>query len=333
MNLTHTIRTRIRLFITGFCMGAADIVPGVSGGTIAFLMGIYEELIQSIKTTTGDCLRLAFIKRDIVAAWKKVPFEFLVPLGLGLMTAVFTLAQTLDTLLTTHPVYVWSFFLGLIVASIWLVRTRVKTWDSHDYFALFITTVFTYWLVGLVPTHTSSHPLMIMASGAIAICAMILPGISGSFLLVIMGKYEQILEAVVQKDIWTISIFMVGIIIGISIFARVLSWLFMRHHDITIAALIGFMIGSLRKVWPWKEVLTTRIDSHGLAVPLTDQNILPPSYGEEFWLAIVCMIAGYVLMIVFEKLQVTKEHTTDIHDNEFAKDQRHAVKTQKHGVV
>ncbi|MDQ5950965.1 MAG: putative rane protein [Patescibacteria group bacterium] len=319
----------LRLFFTGFSMGTADIVPGVSGGTIAFILGIYEELIYSIKVMSGECLRLLFVERDLVAAVKKVPFSFLIPLGLGILTAVVTLASLLESLLLHYPTLIWSFFLGLIAASIYIVRKRVVTWDMHDYVALVITAIVAYVLVGLVPVETSSHPLMILASGAIAICAMILPGISGSFLLLIMGKYEQILGAVADRDIMTLGIFMIGAALGISLFSRVLSWLFAKHHDITVAALIGFMIGSLRKVWPWKEVVSTRIDSHGEVVPLIEKNILPNIQDSTFWLALLLVTVGFGVMLLLNKLQVTAEQTKDVTDTSFEKAHTASVTSQK----
>jgi putative membrane protein len=319
----------LRLFFTGFSMCTADIVPGVSGGTIAFILGIYEELIYSIKVMSGECLRLLFVERDLVAAVKKVPFSFLIPLGLGILTAVVTLASLLESLLLHYPTLIWSFFLGLIAASIYIVRKRVVTWDMHDYVALVITAIVAYVLVGLVPVETSSHPLMILASGAIAICAMILPGISGSFLLLIMGKYEQILGAVADRDIMTLGIFMIGAALGISLFSRVLSWLFAKHHDITVAALIGFMIGSLRKVWPWKEVVSTRIDSHGEVVPLIEKNILPNIQDSTFWLALLLVTVGFGVMLLLNKLQVTAEQTKDVTDTSFEKAHTASVTSQK----
>ena len=243
------MKKTIRIFFTGFMMGAADIVPGVSGGTIAFIFGIYEELLHSIKTVTGKTLRL-FLQGKFIEAWKTIPFGFIVPLAIGLGTALFLLAQFISYLLIVYPSFVWSFFFGLVLASIILVRKRVVKWDVKDYVALVLCTIGAFVLVGAVPVETPDTYLAIMLSGAIAICAMILPGISGSFLLVIMGKYEQILNAVVERDFVTLGVFMIGIAIGISFFSRLLSWMFAKQPDLIIAALIGVMIGSLRQIWP-----------------------------------------------------------------------------------
>jgi putative membrane protein len=303
----------IRLLFTGAAMGAADIVPGVSGGTVAFLMGIYEELIHSIKTLSGEVIRL-LIKGKVKDAFQRVPFQFLVPLGTGLLLAVISLSKTIAYLLSHHPTYLWSFFFGLVVASIWVVRTRVKSWDMHDIVAMAGVSILAFVLVGAVPVETPNNLITIFLSGFIAICAMILPGISGSFLLVIMGKYEQVLSALNNRDILTLSVFMIGAVAGLAVFSRVLSYLFAKHHDILIAGLMGFMIGSLRKVWPWKEVVLTRIN--------------PSTY-----LCIALMLAGFAAVTLLDRLQTTREHVGDIHDKAFIKSHKQAVESQKPGKI
>lgn len=325
------MRKYLRLFATGFTMGAADLVPGVSGGTVAFLLGIYEELLYSIKKVTGDCLKTAVLDRRPWKALQMVPFAFLVPLGVGILTAILSLAGFLGWALETHQSLVLAFFFGLVAASIWAVRKRVVTWNPHDYLAMAVTAVATYFFVGLVPVETSNHPLMFVLSGAIAICAMILPGISGSFLLVIMGKYQQILDAVINRDVVTLGLFMVGAAIGISIFARVLTWLFRRHHDIAIVVLTGFMIGSLREVWPWKEVLTTRLNSHGELVPLLERNLLPDLTAATTWIAVALMVVGFLFVYLLDRMQITSEQTQDVADPQFAAGHRQAVKSQASG--
>lgn len=324
----HSFAESVRLFFTGFTMGAADIVPGVSGGTVAFLLGIYEELIYSIKLVSGEVLRL-FLKGKIKEAIEKVPFRFLIPLGLGVLTALFTLANIISYLLHDYPSFVWSFFFGLVLASVLIVRKRVVTWDLRDYVALIATSVGTYFLVGAVPVETPNNPLALFLSGAIAICAMILPGISGSFLLVIMGKYEQVLNAVVERDIFTLVVFGLGTVVGLAAFSRVLSWLFKKHHDIVVAALIGFMIGSLRKVWPWKEVISTRINSHGELVPLLEKNILPASVDTSVMICLGLFVLGMVAIFLLDKMEVTQEQTADVDDKSFAAEHKKALESQK----
>lgn len=307
------IKRYARLFFTGFSMGSADIVPGVSGGTIAFIFGIYHELLDSISTVTSKVPKLLF-KGEVRKAIELVPFRFLVPLGLGLVSAVLLLTELVAHLLATQPVFVWSFFFGLVLASIFLVSKRIKNWTLKDYAVLLVGTVAAYVIVGLVSFETAATPLAFVLAGAIAICAMILPGISGSFLLVIMGKYEQILQAVAQRDIMTLGLVFIGMLIGITLFSKVLSWLFEHYHDVIVAALAGFMIGSLRKVWPWKETLTTRINSHGLEVPVAQQNIFPEVFDGYFYGALALCLLGTALIIVLDKYSFTDEASASTPD-------------------
>ena len=313
-------------------MGAADIVPGVSGGTVAFLMGIYEELIQSIKTVSGTTLKL-FLQGKWRAAWQSVPFRFVIPLGLGLMTAIFTLARAFAYLLNTYPQFLWAFFFGLVLASVYVVSKRVVTWDMHDYIAAGVTAVLAYIIVGAVPVETPNTLLALFVSGAIAICAMILPGVSGSFLLVIMGKYEQILSAVNNRDIVSLVVFALGAAVGLSLFSRVLSYLFRKHHDIVVAVLTGFMLGSLRKIWPWKEVVATRVNSHGDIVSLVENNVLPAQFDMSVVGVFVLFLLGLAVVLMLEKLQITKEQVSDLGDKKFEHDHTKALQSQKEGVI
>lgn len=309
--IDKSIKRNIRLFLTGFTMGTADLIPGVSGGTIAFLSGIYEELIYSIKKVTGETLSLV-LHGKISQAIKSIPFKFLVPLAIGLLTAVLSLANILSFLLKTYPVFVWSFFFGLVLASTLIVMRKVVRWDLSDKIAFIVTVVVAYVLVGLVPVETPNSLPMFFIAGAIAICAMILPGISGSFILLLIGKYQQVLTAVTNRDVLTLGVFMAGCAFGIALFSRFLSWLLRTHHDISVAILAGFMLGSVRKIWPWKEVISTRINSHGVAVPFIESNILPRSI--DMSLIVAVMLAGFAVFLVYklDKLHLVKEHTTDI---------------------
>lgn len=324
--------TSARLFLTGMAMGGADIVPGVSGGTIAFIFGIYEELLESIKLLSGEVLGLV-LKGKIVQAFKTIPFSFLIPVGLGVLVSLASLASIISYLLAEKPAYLWSFFFGLVIASIILVRKRVVTWNMHDYAALILASIGTYFLVGAVPVETPNTPLALFLSGAIAICAMILPGISGSFLLVIMGKYEQVLGAVVDKDIATLAIFAAGALFGLAVFSRLLSWLFNKHHDLILSVLIGFMIGSLRKIWPWKEVIMTRINSHGEIVPLVEKNILPAQFDLFLITCLALAVLGVITILVLDHFQATKEQVLDINDPDFVKEHAKAVSSQKSGKI
>lgn len=312
-------------------MGSADIVPGVSGGTIAFIFGIYEELVYSIKKLSGETIKL-FLKGKYVEVYKSIPFGFLVPLGVGILTALLTLASLITYLLTNQPVYVWSAFFGLIVASILIVRKRVVTWNRHDVVAFCLATLGAYALVGSVPVETPATSVAFFLSGFFAIIAMILPGVSGSFLLVLMGKYEQILHAVVERNVLTLGLVLAGAVIGLSVFSRVLSWLFEKHHDIAIAVLTGFMVGSLRKIWPWKEVVLTRINSKGIEVPVVENNVLP-AVNTELLFSLLLMLFAAVLLMKLEKMQATRERVGDVEDSEFAREHKEAVATQKSGRI
>lgn len=290
-----------RLFLTGFAMGCADIVPGVSGGTIAFILGVYERLVASIKTMTGPILR-DVLRLRLRSALRAAPIAFLLPLGLGIVIAAFSLANLLSWALKEHPVFVWSFFFGLVGASIAVVTARVKAWSPTGILAFAAAAAGAYLIVGLAPTTTPDTEVAMFFAGAIAICAMILPGISGSFILIIIGKYDQVLDAVVARDVLTLGVFLLGAAVGIALFARVLSWLLTRHHDLTVLVLAGLMLGSLRKVWPWKETLTTRVNSHGELVPLQEANVLPPVLDEKVLLALVLALVGAVLILYLNRL-------------------------------
>lgn len=300
----------LRLFLTGFGMGSADIIPGVSGGTIAFIFGIYEELIHSIKIATGPALKL-LLQGKIKQSFQTIPFKFLIPVSMGILTALFTLARLISYLLDHQPVYIWSFFFGLVLSSILIVKRRIAKWNNNLIFSLALSTIGTYILVGAVPVETPATLPMFFLSGIIAIIAMILPGISGSFLLVIMGKYQQILNAVVDKNFSILIAVSAGAIIGLALFSRFLSWLFKHHHDLTVAILIGFLIGSLRKIWPWKQTLSTTFDRHGEIIPLVQKNILPALEPSTFY-AVLLIAAGTFLIIYLEKLHAVEEHQSNV---------------------
>lgn len=286
------------LMLKGMGMGAADVVPGVSGGTIAFIVGIYEELINSIKSINGHSLKL-LLSGKLAAFWKAVNANFLLSTVAGIGISVFSLAKIITYLLVTHPILVWSFFFGLVLASTWFVSKDIKQWNWKTIFSFVAGSLMAFYITVATPAETPSNLLFIFLCGAIAICAMILPGISGSFILVLLGKYFYIMEAVKTLNISVILVFMGGAAIGITSFSRVLSFALSKFHDITIAVLAGFMLGSLNKVWPWKETIETYTDSHGVVKPLVETNILPNQFVME---AIGLMIFGFFLVYFIEKL-------------------------------
>lgn len=290
------------LVARGFVMGSADVVPGVSGGTMAFILGIYEELIRSIRAVARPPFWKALLGLRVVEALKAVNAGFLVALLSGILLAVLSLAKGLEWLLENQPVYLWSFFFGLVLASVWTVSRRIPRWSPKLIGALLLGTVGAYIVVGLVPLQTPESAWYLFLSGALAICAMILPGISGSFILVLLGKYQFVLGAVNDRDIVTIAIVGAGAVIGLVSFAQVLGWLLKRYHDLAVAVLIGLMLGSLRKIWPWKEVLATITDRHGALIPTVEANILPATFGSEVVIALGLALLGFVLVLVLDKL-------------------------------
>jgi putative membrane protein len=296
---SRSVKQYLLLAAKGFCMGASDVVPGVSGGTMAFIMGIYEDLIDAIRSFNMRSARLLFTLQ-IRECLNAVSWQFLLSVGIGILLAIFTLAQGLAWLLDNQPVLIWSFFLGLILASVFTVVPRIKRWGASTWISFFLGMLGIYFLVGIVPGNTPNHPLFLFISGATAICAMILPGISGSFILVLMGKYQYILEAVNQRDFGILLIFTAGAVAGIIAFSRLLGWLLKRYHDIMVAFLIGLMLGSLRKVWPWKETIKTAADRHGDVIPVVQVNAFPNGFSAEVVMALGLMGLGFLVVILLD---------------------------------
>ncbi|WP_319231915.1 DUF368 domain-containing protein [Draconibacterium orientale] len=303
--MNRTTKDYFTLILKGMGMGAADVVPGVSGGTIAFITGIYEELINSIKSINLTAIKL-LLSFKLAEFWKAINGTFLISVFIGVGISVFSLAKGLEYLLHHYPILVWSFFFGLIVASAIYVARSIKRWKADTIIGGLAGIVIAYLITVITPAEANTSYWFIFLSGAIAICAMILPGISGSFILVLLGMYKFILSAVGDMNIAVILTFLVGAAVGIIAFSNVLSWLLKKYHNTTIAVLAGFMVGSLNKVWPWKEVTQTIIDRHGELKPIAERNILPGTYeqitGHEAWLlgAIVLAIAGFALIFVVE---------------------------------
>lgn len=267
---------------------------------MAFILGIYEELVDSIRMLTNrDTLQL-LARGRLRKLSRALPWPFLVAVGSGILVAVVSLARILESLLESHPALLWSFFFGLVAASVIAVHKRVERWTGPAWIAAAVGTVAAFFLVGLVPAETPNAPWFLFASGFIAICAMILPGISGSFILVLLGKYETVLGAVNNREFDVLLVVAAGATVGILTFARLLSWLLHRFHDITVATLIGLMIGSLRKIWPWKETLRTIVDRHGEPIPVEQVNILPPAWTSEVTAAVGLAVLGFLVVFLLE---------------------------------
>ena len=274
-------------------MGAADVVPGVSGGTMAFILGIYDELIDSI-----NAVDIRFLRHLLALKWRAAfddfPWKFLLSLALGIFTAILALANALHWALENHPVFIWAFFFGLIVASIVIVRRRVRDWNPANVLAAVGAAIGAFILVGSSPAETPHTPPLLFLSGAVAICAMILPGISGAFILVLLGKYAYVLAAVKNFDIFTIVLVGLGAVVGLLSFARLLRWMLHKNHDLIVAILTGFMFGSLRKVWPWKTLEPVS------ETFVRETNYIPSAFNSEAALALAFMAAGMSLVLVVE---------------------------------
>lgn len=297
------------LFIKGTAMGGADVVPGVSGGTIAFITGIYEELLNSIKSIDIASLRLliSFRFKDF---WKTINGNFLLAVFSGILISLFSLARLISYLIEFYPIQLWSFFLGLIIASAILVLKKVHHWNAGIVIAVLSGIFIAYQITLIAPASSGDSLWGIFFSGMIAICAMILPGISGSFILLIIGKYEMIIESVKDLKIVTLLIFALGCVSGLVVFSRVISWILHKYHNLTIGLLSGFMVGSLNRIWPWKEVLQYRIDSHGEQIPIYDRSIMPNQYFEitgqdpNFPQALLFICLGLFIVVLFERITV-----------------------------
>ena len=298
--VSRTFKDYLGLAARGFAMGASDVVPGVSGGTMAFILGIYEELINSIRVLVNPEAIKLLLRFKIKDALDLLPWKFLAAVGAGILFAIFSLAKFLEWMLENHPALLWSFFFGLVVASIFTVSKRINPWGPLTIGSTVIGAVAAYIIVGLVPLETPTAPWFLFLSGAVAICAMILPGVSGSFILVLLGKYQYVLSAVNNRDFVTLLLVAAGAGVGIITFAQILGWLFKRYHDVTVAILIGLMLGSLRKIWPWKKTVEFILDRHGAQIPTEQVNILPAAWTSEVTFALILAIAGFAVVFALD---------------------------------
>ncbi|CAA0258059.1 conserved membrane hypothetical protein [Tenacibaculum maritimum] len=307
--MSRTIKDYIVIGLKGMAMGAADVVPGVSGGTIAFISGIYEELLTSISAINIKLFK-TLKKEGFKVAWNQLNGNFLMALLIGVFTSVVSLAKLIKWLLENKPVLLWSFFFGLVLASVIYIAKQIKKWSFIAVLILILGTTIAYYITTLSPlVSENSSSLFLFLAGALAICAMILPGISGAFILVLLGAYKPILEAVGNRNLGVIATVGSGAVIGLLTFSRVLKWLFANYKDYTLAGLTGFIIGSLNKIWPWKETLTWRTNSHGVEVPLKQQSISPFVYegDHQLQLAIILAGIGFALILILERLAVEKK--------------------------
>jgi len=287
----------------GFCMGCADIIPGVSGGTIAFITGIYGQLLAAIKSFDLSAAR-QLLGGDPKGALAETHVRFLVPLLGGIGCALLAMARLMHYLLAHHPVLVWSLFFGLIAASIWVVGRRVERWSAGPKACLLGGAVAGWLVVGLIPVQTPDASWFIFLSGAVAICAMLLPGVSGAFILLVLGKYSMITACLKNPldpgNLAVMIVFASGCVAGVLGFSRLLHWLMTRHYALTVAGLTGLMAGAMRKVWPWKEVLETKVV--GGKVIVLREALAWPSLDSALVPALALMLAGAVAVLLLDRL-------------------------------
>ncbi|MDR1860686.1 MAG: DUF368 domain-containing protein [Bacteroidales bacterium] len=311
--MKRTFKDCLLIAAKGVAMGAADVVPGVSGGTVALISGIYDELINTLKNVPNAVKCLFKSRFNLPLFWKELNGTFLTALLSGIALSFISLAKLITYLLENQPVLVWSFFTGLILASTVFIARDVK-WNlkAAVAFVLFAAVSFFITSPENSPLQSAPAPWYIFLCGAIAICAMILPGISGSFILVLLGQYFFMMTAIHELHFIILLIFLCGAIIGLLLFSNILSWLLKRYKNMTLVSLTGFMLGSLNKIWPWKRTLETFTDSHGIVKPLVEENVLPGHYygNPQLFRAILVACAGFALIFVIERisLHIRKSH-------------------------
>lgn len=295
-------RELVGVGLRGFAMGVCEIIPGVSGGTMAFILGIYEELINTIKTVGDRDFLRALFRFRLREVFAIINWRFAVALVIGMGVAILSLANLLHWLIENEPELLWSFFFGLVLASVFLVGRRINRW-TPPLIALFaISAVATFFLVGLQPADTPNDWWFLMLAGAIASSALLLPGVSGSYMLLLMQKYEYVISAVKDFNIVVLIWVGLGVVLGLVTFAQVVSWVFKNYHDLAVAALTGLMLGSLRVIWPWKA------GADCAETPETCVNVIP-TFTADVVFAIFLVVIGMVAIIAIEQLGAARTET------------------------
>lgn len=304
--MQRSIKDYFTITLKGMAMGAADVVPGVSGGTIAFITGIYQELIATISGVNFSLVKV-WKEDGFKAMWFKLNGPFILALLLGILISIFSIMRLANYLLEEHPVHIWSFFFGLILASVWFVAKQIPKWNLKIILGLIVGAAVAFYIVSLPPMVGTTGDWFLFLAGAIAICAMILPGISGAFIMVLLGAYKPITEAVRDFDIKTILIVAIGAIAGLLTFSRILKWLFDHYSNMTLAVLTGFIAGSLNKIWPWKKTLETA-QFGDKSVVLRETSVLPWNFEGEPYLfpAVILMLSGFILILLLERIATKK---------------------------
>lgn len=294
--------------LKGLAMGVADAIPGISGGTIAFISGLYEELITTISNIKPSLFQILF-KDGLATFWKEANGNFIVALLTGILISFISFMKLAKYLLENHPVLIWSFFFGLIVASIFFVAKQINKWSISTFISLIIGASIAFYISLLPIMASNNNPYFLFFAGALAICAMILPGISGSFILIILGAYKSLSDAIHDIDIKKLLIFTAGCIVGLLSFSHALKWLFKNYYNVTLALLTGFIFGSLNKVWPWRETVTWFTNTDGIKEPLLEESVSPFSYSGDnhLLLASGLMIIGFLTLFILEKIGSTRK--------------------------
>lgn len=306
----------VLISLKGMAMGAADVVPGVSGGTIAFISGIYQELLASINKVDFSFFS-SWKKNGFKIAWQQINGSFLLALVLGIGISVLSLSKVITHLLKTQPLLVWAFFFGLVVASILFVGKQITQWKITSLLSLLAGVIIAYYITIAEPTSSPDSYGYLFLSGVVGIIAMILPGVSGAFILLLIGSYETVMNTIntFRTGLFTFDwellwpaltkliTFALGALLGLKLFSKILTWMFDRYRNATLALLTGFMLGSLNKIWPWKEVITTRINSHGETVPFMEKSIFPQQFdGDPQYLGVtMLMVVGFLVIFILEK--------------------------------
>lgn len=321
-----------RIAFAGFAMGVANVIPGVSGGTMAFILGVFEELVNSIRQlASAETLRMV-MRFEIRKMYDTLPWRFLLALGIGVLTAFAGVSKLFIYLLDKQPTMTFAFFFGLIVASIVAIGRKVEKWNAANIVSLLVGAIAAYAMITLVPVSTPNTWYVSFLCGVICICAMILPGISGSFLLLVLGQYQYVWGAVgdmamgkiTPANLSTIFWLGLGAVIGVGAFSHFLNWLFKRHHDMTVMALIGFMVGSVPRLWPWQDIVEYSVKTKDALVrlkmpedvlqlqafeaakakitPLVVKNVAPESFNGAFWMVVGLAVFGLLLVFVTEYL-------------------------------
>jgi len=291
----------IIITLKGMAMGAADVVPGVSGGTIAFISGIYEELITSINNINLELFKV-WREQGFSKAWQKLNGNFLLALFTGIFISLFSLATLVSWLLENQPILLWSFFFGLVTASIFFVGKEIKKWTIGTIIFLLLGASVAFFITTLPPSENSASLPYLFLSGALAVCAMILPGISGAFILVLLGSYKTILDSVHERDFAIVITVATGAVFGLLSFARLLKWMFSHYKNITLAVLTGFILGSLNKIWPWKEILETKTFGEKEKI-IAERSISPFAFegDSQLMYAIIAALVGFSLIFILER--------------------------------